>query len=295
MIRRAAKGSMVALVVLLVLAGAALPEEGRDGHVHQVFSPLIERLGRDGYDPGLLERLYGDPRAAYLSRAVAFNLKRIERAADYSHFLSEKSLQDGLKFYRLHRTLLEDTESRYGVPVEELVAILYVESRFGRDTGRYSVFNVYSSLALAEEPQHFSYALSRLKERYPGTTQAEIRRRARRKAAWAYGELKALLRLAAERDMDVHEVKGSWAGAFGMPQFIPSSFAIYAVDGDGDGRVDLDVPADASASVGAYLKRHGWKEGLSRTQKVKVLRTYNNSSLYANTILDYAVRLRKLR
>lgn len=295
MMGRAAKASAVALVALLALAGAASAEEAGDGRVHQAFSPLVERLGRDGFDPDLLHRLYGDPRTAYLARAVAFNLKRIERPADYSHFLSEASLQDGLKFYRLHGPLLEETERRYGVPAEELVAILYVESRFGQATGRYGVFNVYSSLALAEEPAHLSHALRRLKERYPATTQEEIRRRARKKAAWAYGELKALLRMADERDMDVHEVKGSWAGAFGMPQFIPSSFAVYAVDGDGDGRVDLDVLADASASVGAYLKRHGWRQGLSRKQKVKVLRTYNNSSLYANTILDYAVRLRKLR
>jgi membrane-bound lytic murein transglycosylase B len=202
-------------------------------------------------------------------------------------------VREGFEFLKRYRPILETVESLYGVPVETLVAILYVESRFGSSTGRYRVFNVYSSLAVAEEPAHVATALNQLRARYPGTTKAEIQRRANKKSTWAYEELKALLRIAYERGLDVHELKGSWAGAFGMPQFIPSSFLAYAVDGDRDGLVDLNSLTDAAASVGSYLKRHGWRQGLSRKQKAKVLRTYNNSSLYANTILAYADRLRQ--
>jgi membrane-bound lytic murein transglycosylase B len=247
----------------------------------------------DGFDSELLARLYTDPRTEYLDGAVATNLKRIERPADYSHFLSRRSVREGFEFLKRYRPILETVESLYGVPVETLVAILYVESRFGSSTGRYRVFNVYSSLAVAEEPAHVATALNQLRARYPGTTKAEIQRRANKKSTWAYEELKALLRIAYERGLDVHELKGSWAGAFGMPQFIPSSFLAYAVDGDRDGLVDLNSLTDAAASVGSYLKRHGWRQGLSRKQKAKVLRTYNNSSLYANTILAYADRLRQ--
>lgn len=283
----------LALAGLFAWPGPARAGQDLDGRVPKAFAPLVERLLGEGFDAELLARLYADSRTTYLGGAVATNLKRIERAADYSHFLSERSLREGSRFLARYRPLLESVESRYGVPAETIVAILFVESRFGSHTGTHRVFNVYSSLAVSEEPERLSEALLRLRDRYPDTTRAEIQRRARKKSAWAYEELKALLRIAAREGMDVHELKGSWAGAFGIPQFIPSSFLAYAVDGDGDGLVDLDSLADAAASVGAYLKRHGWRRGLSPRQEAKVLRTYNNSSLYANTILAYAERLRR--
>lgn len=292
--RKLASWAVLALVGLLAGAGYAHSGESADGRVPDSFVRLVERLKGDGFDIELLRSLYADSRTAYLSRAVATNLKRIERPADYNHFLSNRSVREGLSFLGRHRSVLGKVEKRFGVPAEEQVAILYVESRFGRDTGRHGVFNVYSSLAVAERPAHISEALRRLRKRYPGTTRAEIHRRARKKATWAYDELKALLRLAAEQRFDVHELKGSWAGAFGMPQFIPSSFLAYAVDGNGDGVVNLNELADAAASIGAYLKLHGWEPNLSKKKKVKVLRTYNNSRLYATTILAYADRLRQL-
>jgi membrane-bound lytic murein transglycosylase B len=285
----------MALVGALCFPAPARSSRARDGGIPAAFQPLVERLAADGFDRSLIERLYRDSRTAYLGNAVALNLKRIERPADYDHFLSRDSVRSGAEFFARHRPLLEGVAGSTGVPAEVLVAILFVESRFGSHTGRHRVFNVYSSLVVAERPNHFESALRRLQARYPGTTRAEVRRRARKKAAWAYGELKALLRLAGGRDFDVHGLKGSWAGAFGLPQFIPSSFLTYAVDGDGDGLIDLDVLHDAAASIGAYLKRHGWRQGLSRAQKTKVLRTYNNSRLYALTILAYADRLRQRR
>ena len=290
----------IPLVVLAVVGALCWPAPARSGQaqggkVPAAFRPLVERLAADGFDRALIERLYRDPRASYLGKTVALNLKRIERPADYNHFLSRDSVRSGEEFLARHRPVLDGVAGSTEVPAEVLVAILFVESRFGRDTGRHRVFNVYSSLAVAERPKHLESALRRLQARYPGTTRAEVRRRARKKAAWAYGELKALLRLAARRDFDVHALKGSWAGAFGLPQFIPSSFLTYAVDGDGDGLVDLDVLPDAAASIGAYLRRHGWRRGLSKRQKTKVLRTYNNSRLYALTILAYADRLRQQR
>ncbi|MFQ5893459.1 MAG: lytic murein transglycosylase [Nitrospinota bacterium] len=283
----------VAAVGLLVWPGPASSEAVGGEPLPAAFRPLVERLTRDGFDRELLKRLYADPRTTYLGRAVAFNLKRIERPADYDQFLSEASVRQGVAFLHRHRSLLEAVAGRSGVSPDVLVAILFVESRFGRHKGRHRVFNVYSSLAVAEEPHHLEAALRRLRARYPGTARAQVRRRARKKAQWAYGELKALLRVAAEQGFDVHELRGSWAGAFGLPQFIPSSYRTYAVDGNDDGLVDLDILPDAAASIGAYLQRHGWQPSLSRRQKTQVLLTYNNSRLYASTILAYAERLRE--
>jgi membrane-bound lytic murein transglycosylase B len=77
-----------------------------------------------------------------------------------------------------------------------------------------------------------------------------------------------------------------------MPQFIPSSYWGYAVDGNGDGRADLFAAADAVYSVGNYLKSFGWRSGLTEQQQIAVVRRYNNSELYAATVLDAAAILR---
>lgn len=293
MIGKRASQIALALAVLLCWPNQLLAEDHADGRVPKAFVSLVEKLGNDGFDNLFLTSLYGDPRTDYLGGAVAVNLKRIERPADYDHFLSKGSIEEGREFFLANRSLLDSVVDRYGVPAETLVAVLYVESRFGRNKGDNRVFNVYSSLAVAEEPALFRAALSKVQKRYPGTTRAEVQRRVKRKAAWAYEELKSLLKIAYDKGVDVHELKGSWAGAFGMPQFIPSSFLSYAVDGDGDGKVDLDNLPDAAASIGSYLQRHGWRPSLSLSGKTRVLMTYNNSRLYAQTILAYSDRLRQ--
>ncbi|HWR98845.1 MAG TPA: lytic murein transglycosylase, partial [Candidatus Methanoperedens sp.] len=97
---------------------------------------------------------------------------------------------------------------------------------------------------------------------------------------------------ALEREkLDLPALEGSWAGAFGMSQFIPSSYWGYAVDGNGDGRADLYTVADAAFSVGNYLRSFGWRQGLTEEQRRGVVRRYNNSELYAATVLEVAARL----
>ena len=88
-------------------------------------------------------------------------------------------------------------------------------------------------------------------------------------------------------------MEGSWAGAFGMPQFIPTSYWDYAVDGNKDSRVDLFNADDAIFSIGNYLQRFGWESGLPEEKKKKVLRRYNNSGLYVDTVLAAAAELQK--
>ena len=92
--------------------------------------------------------------------------------------------------------------------------------------------------------------------------------------------------------MDPTTIKGSYAGAMGISQFMPSNIAPYAKDGNADGQVDLFVHADAISSVASYLKHYGWKPGISREQAFKVVYHYNHSKYYVNTILDIADKLK---
>ncbi len=149
-------------------------------------------------------------------------------------FLTEKRIADGAVFWREHAERLERLERQYGVPAEILVAIVGVETGYGRNVGKYNVIDALATLAFDYPPR----------------------------AAFFRKELEQLFLLSRDERVSVNGVKGSYAGAMGMPQFMPSSYREYAVDGDGDGRRDLWVNADdVLASVANYFARHGWQPG----------------------------------
>jgi len=149
-------------------------------------------------------------------------------------FLTDRRIQAGLVFMRQYRELLAAAEKAYGVPAELIAAIFGVETFYGRITGKHLALPALATLAFEYPPR------------------AEFFRR----------ELTEFLLLAREEGFDPAAVKGSYAAAMGLPQFISSSYRQYAVDFDADGRRDLwDSPADAIGSVGNYLARHGWQAG----------------------------------
>jgi membrane-bound lytic murein transglycosylase B len=149
-------------------------------------------------------------------------------------FVKPGRIKGGARFWRKHAELLERAEARYGIPPEVIVAIIAVETRFGRYSGGHRVIDALRTLA-------FSYP---------------------KRAGFFRSELEAYLLLAEEQGFDPLEPKGSYAGAMGMPQFIASSYRAYAVDFNGNGTTDLwDETADAVGSVANYLAEHGWREG----------------------------------
>ena len=114
---------------------------------------------------------------------------------------------------------------------------------------------------------------------------------AQRKSKWAYGELKAFLRYADQEGFDPAEMPGSFAGAIGLAQFMPTSILAYGKDGNNDGTIDLLTHPDAMASIANYLKRHGWRPGISQKKAEKVIYHYNHSEYYVKAILKIAKRL----
>ncbi|HEY0180625.1 MAG TPA: lytic murein transglycosylase B [Dokdonella sp.] len=150
-------------------------------------------------------------------------------------FVTDKRIADGVAFYRTNRELLERIGREYGVPPEIVVAIVGVESSYGRISGKYRVVDALSTLAF----------------RYPP------------RAAFFRGELKQLFLLERDRlAYPIDEIRGSYAGAMGWGQFMPTSIAKWAKDEDGDGRIDLwsSLP-DIAASVANYFAEHGWRAG----------------------------------
>ncbi|MFQ5659532.1 MAG: lytic murein transglycosylase B [Gammaproteobacteria bacterium] len=173
-----------------------------------------------------------------LSRSV---LQAIERPAEIlpwykyrSLFLQPGRIRLGVEFWKKNRTSLQKAEDIYGVPAEILVAIIGVETRYGKNTGKFKVIDSLATLAFD----------------YP------------KRAAFFRDELVQYLLLTREQGLEPHSIKGSYAGAMGLPQFIASSYRHYAIDFDNDGHVDIwHNPADAIGSIGNYFKEHGWKPG----------------------------------
>lgn len=144
-------------------------------------------------------------------------------------------LRDGATFLRLHRRALGQAHDEFGVPPEIVVAIIGIETMYGRVMGSFRVLDVLLTLAFD----------------YP------------RRADFYREELAHFLALGNHGGVDVLKQTGSFAGAIGLPQFMPSSIRRYAIDYDGDGRIDLArSPADAIGSVASYLHRQGWQRDL---------------------------------
>ncbi|WP_268799428.1 lytic murein transglycosylase B [Pseudomonas huanghezhanensis] len=167
--------------------------------------------------------------------AISRPAERVKPWKDYGPmFLTDARIARGVDFWRQHEATLARAEQEYGVPAQVIVAIIGVETFFGRNTGNYRVIDALSTLGFDYPPR------------------AEFFRK----------ELREFLLLAREEQVDPLTLKGSYAGAMGLPQFMPSSFRAYAVDFDGDGHINIwNDPDDAIGSVASYFKRHGWVAG----------------------------------
>ncbi len=159
-----------------------------------------------------------------------------------SRFIDPVRIRAGVRFWQEHREALERAEAEYGVPVEIIVGIIGVETIYGQQMGNFRVMDALATLAF-----DFPNAHPRAKER------REFFQR----------ELEQFLSLTNRSNIDPFEPRGSYAGAMGLGQFMPSSWVRYAVDFDGDGKIDLfRSPVDAIGSVANYFKGHNWTTGM---------------------------------
>ena len=168
-----------------------------------------------------------------------------------------------------------------------------METRHGDYLGDNHIPSVFLSTAMAAEDKYIELNLSRLRENFDGSTkelkvlERKVIRRSRSKSDWAIKELVALSKMYGNYQGSIKDIYGSWAGAFGMSQFLPSSYVALAIDGDHDGDIDLFSLPDAAYSVANYLKENGWKQAESNRQK-KAIYSYNNSSAYVEAVLKLA-------
>ncbi len=275
-----------ALLVLCVIY--LIGNKGIAGSYDPAFEELIERLISDHRDSSRIVELFQDDNVRLIRELVPLNMIPKEDPDAYSGFLEKEQIEEGLRFLRSHNGELGNILEGTGIPVEITVAILKVESDLGRRTGDHPVFTTFATIASMNDPKYWTP----IADTSATLDRNALRNRARKRSQWAYKELVSLLELCERQDWNPLEIKGSWAGAFGWAQFLPSSYAYCARDGDGDQIVDPNNLYDAVASIACYLKKARW--GNSLASKRKALHRYNPSHAYVDCILDYAQQLRDL-
>ncbi len=234
----------IVTVLLFCLAGH-LPTAWAGYENHPKFKQFAQELEKEYNIPEAEARqwLAQSKKLDSVLKAIARPAERTLQWDRYQDiFLTKKRTLKGKEFLKKHQALLQKAEAKYGVKREVIAAIIGVETFYGTRQGSYRVLDSLATLAFD----------------YP-----------KRPLFWK--QLKAFFAMAQQENLDPTKIKGSYAGAMGYGQFIPTSFLAYAVDGDGDGKRDLwKNPADAIASVANYFKRHGWRDGEPVTQRVRV-------------------------
>lgn len=248
------------------------------------FSDLQKRLARDGFNAAKIDTLYQRQDITFETRNVSLFFILRKGKMDHSHYTDTKSIQKAKNYMYKHQTDLDRIEAAAGVQKTVVTAIILVETRLGTTVGKSSVFNSLSSIAALDNPAARNKVWESLDENADLTRQT-FDKKAKQKSSWAYRELKAFLEYTTKENIHPLTVKGSFAGAMGIPQFMPTNIEPYAKDGSRDGSIDLFNHADAQASVANFLKKHGWKPGIDRKKKKKVIHHYNHSDDYVDTIL----------
>ncbi|MFG0805623.1 lytic murein transglycosylase B [Pseudomonas fluvialis] len=224
-------------LALLVGLGLQSAAQAADYSGVPAVEQFIEQMTREhGFAGEQLQRLFAQAeRKQAILDAISRPAERVRPWSEYRPiFITEARIQKGQAFARQHAEALARAEREYGVAAEVIVAIIGVETFYGGNTGSWRVLDALSTLCFDYPPR----------------------------APFFCQQLREFLLLTREEQVDPLSLKGSYAGAMGLPQFMPGSFRAYAVDFDGDGHINIWTnPVDAIGSVASYFKAHGWESG----------------------------------
>ena len=194
--------------------------------------------------------------------------------------LKPEKIDKGKEFLKRNSDILDKVKSNYNVDPEYITAVLMVESDFCSVTGEYQVVNIFLS--------HILFMYDVASEIYGDALDPKIQKKLERRIDNAIKNLSVILKVAKQKGVDPLTIKGSYAGAIGCPQFMPSSFN-YAVDGDNDGTINLFSLPDAIASIANYLQQHGYSENIEKS-----IYRYNPDKEFVECITKYVEEIKSL-
>lgn len=256
--------SILTAVLVLVMALPAIGRANVDPAYQTGLNALKASLEQQGFTPEELTVIFSDSRFHLYPHILGKSGKGMNYMSKKFGLLSKNSVKRGKGVLARYNDSLKNVEQVYGVQKEIIVAILRVETNFGSFTGAYPILNSLATMAIIEN----------------------------RRQEWARKEVAELLKMCKAQHKDPFTIRGSWAGAFGISQFIPSSYVNFAVDGNGDGTIDLLTMSDALASVANYLRSHGWSKDDS-DGKWQAVYAYNHCDNYVRAVFAYAKALTK--
>lgn len=224
-----------------------LSQEGFDQYVAQLKVEALEK----GYSQAIVDSSFA--KVKFHQRAVKADRSQPEKVETLDTYLPKRvpkwKVDKARALYKEHQVLLTDVGEKYNVQPRFIVALWGLETNFGKIMGNYNVVSALSTLA------------------YEGRREAFFKK-----------QLFAALTILEEGHIDIENMKGSWAGAMGQNQFMPTSFLAYAVDGDGDGKKDIwQNQADVFASMANYLQKEGWSDELTWGRQVKLPEGFDTS------------------
>ena len=228
--------ALLAAVIMLAANGPVRAQNAQESGLGPEVDTFIAKMAREHeFDALELRKMFAsfEPNQTIIK---AIGAPATSKPWSYFRklYVTPSRVDGGVEFWNEHAPWLEKARIKYGVPEEIITSIIGVETIYGRYTGKFQVADALYTLGF------------------------EVPRRSR----FFQGQFEHFLLLTRENEVDPSAVKGSFAGAMGIPQFMPSSYRQYAVDFDGDGRVDLwNSVADAIGSVANYLSRFGWEQG----------------------------------
>ncbi|HPJ93925.1 MAG TPA: lytic murein transglycosylase [Deltaproteobacteria bacterium] len=280
----------IVIILILILPATVFSKENTSKRF------IEEKLVEKGLDRDHVKKMLYDQRVSIDPGIIMKNLfhsspKGSATQPEYME-IDPKYIDKGGAFIRENAETFSTIEKNFGTSAEVITAILIVESRLGTYPENYNVFVAYTNLAVILDPTYLEDITKTYGDQYPKLHDKATLERARKKANWALNELHQLIVLSDELNRDPLDIIGSFAGALGPGQFIPSSFIEYGQDGDQDGKKDPFNMADSMASIAHYLKRAGWREDASIEKKRKAVWHYNHSDVYVNTIMMLYTKLR---
>jgi len=245
----------------------------KNEQARQVYTRVIKRLRRSGVPAAYAWQVFANPGIKIEPKISEKFSKPAERMnyTDYRRiFVNTKRIDGGVKFYNEHKDLLNQVANKYGVDPYLILSFVGVETQYGLYASSYPVFN----------------SLHTIIHNIP------------RRAKWAEDEMVAWFMICRVDGMGPHDVKGSYAGAFGYGQFMPTSFKSYAVDMDGDGVREAFEWADVMASIANYLlKRGNYQIGSTdfseKSANWRAVYKYNPSKNYVKVVLELRQELKQ--
>jgi membrane-bound lytic murein transglycosylase B len=248
-----AAGALAALLPLVPWAQIDSPQTDAQALRPEVEQFVSHMAQAHGFDPAELRRLLAQIKPSQgVQRAIAAPSTAKPWHEFRPLFVDQSRIDNGVKFWEAHAETLARARAEFGVPESVIVSIIGIETRYGRFTGGFKTLDALYTLAFEEE----------------------------RRQEYFRGELEQFLVLAREQRWEAASIAGSFAGALGLPQFMPTSYRRYAIDYNADGVIDLwRTPADAIGSVGSYLKQFGWRDGEPVVAPVRVETTESEALL----------------